>query len=162
MAEHIFNLETPEETTAFATELGARLGPGDTLLLDGPVGAGKSHFARALIGSHLARAGLAEDIPSPTFTLVQTYHVGPLELWHADLYRLSTPQEVAELGLIDAFASALCLVEWPDRLGPALLPKRHLWLSLDHGPTETARILVAKPSPAWPHPMPQALAGHGR
>ena len=76
------------------------LGAGDVLLLEGPIGAGKTAFARALIAARLAAAGApAEDIPSPTFTLVQTYLAGPLEIWHADLYRLSHPDEAAELGL---------------------------------------------------------------
>ena len=83
------------------------------VLLEGPIGAGKSHLARALIR---ARLGRMEDVPSPTFTLVQTYQAD-VEIWHADLYRLSHPDEVAELGLEDAFSHAICLIEWPDRLG---------------------------------------------
>ena len=59
-------------------------------------------------------------MPSPTFTLVQTYDAGDLEIWHCDLYRLTDPQEVLELGLDDAFIGAICLIEWPDRLGPDL------------------------------------------
>lgn len=96
----------------------ARLQAGDCLLLDGQIGAGKSHFARAFIQ---ARLGRAEDVPSPTFTLVQSYQAD-VEIWHADLYRLSHPDEVLELGLDEAFDSAICLIEWPDRLG-SLLPK---------------------------------------
>jgi tRNA threonylcarbamoyladenosine biosynthesis protein TsaE len=91
---------------------------GDCLLLEGQIGAGKSHFARAFIQ---ARLGRAEDVPSPTFTLVQSYQAD-VEIWHADLYRLSHPDEVLELGLEEAFDSAICLIEWPDRLG-SLLPK---------------------------------------
>lgn len=93
-----------------------RLGPGDCLLLEGPIGAGKSHFARALIR---ARLGREEDVPSPTFTLVQSYDAGDAEIWHADLYRLGHPDEAFELGLDEAFAKAITLVEWPDRLGAA-------------------------------------------
>jgi tRNA threonylcarbamoyl adenosine modification protein YjeE len=105
-------------TAAFAAWIGTRVGPGDVLLLSGPIGAGKSHFARALIRSRLPAAEAASDIPSPTFTLVQTYvDAGGNEIWHADLYRLTSVDEVAELGLLDAFDTALCLVEWPDRLG---------------------------------------------
>ena len=96
----------------------ARLQAGDCLLLEGQIGAGKSHFARAFIQ---ARLGRAEDVPSPTFTLVQSYQAD-VEIWHADLYRLSHPDEVLELGLDEAFDSAVCLIEWPDRLG-SLLPK---------------------------------------
>ena len=96
----------------------ARLKAGECLLLEGQIGAGKSHFARAFIQ---ARLGRAEDVPSPTFTLVQSYQAD-VEIWHADLYRLSHPDEVLELGLDEAFDSAICLIEWPDRLG-RLLPK---------------------------------------
>lgn len=86
---------------------------GDTVLLEGSIGAGKTQFCRALIR---ARLGHDEDVPSPTFTLVQTYEAD-VDIWHADLYRLTHPDEALELGLEDAFAQAICLVEWPDRLG---------------------------------------------
>ncbi|MEM9476875.1 MAG: tRNA (adenosine(37)-N6)-threonylcarbamoyltransferase complex ATPase subunit type 1 TsaE [Pseudomonadota bacterium] len=112
---------TPEHTARLATALAPQLGPGDTLLLKGDIGAGKTHFARALIQSRLAAAGLFEDVPSPTFTLVQTYWDGTVEIWHADLYRLGAAPDLAELGLDAAFETAICLVEWPDLLG-ALAP----------------------------------------
>ena len=106
-------LATEDDTARLARALAPLLRRGDTVLLEGAIGAGKSHFCRALIRERLGRA---EDVPSPTFTLVQTYEADP-DIWHADLYRISHPDEVAELGLDDAFASAICLVEWPDRLG---------------------------------------------
>lgn len=98
--------------------------PGFTFLLSGGLGAGKSTFARAFIRCLI---GADEEVPSPTFTLVQQYGLcesddAKLEIWHADLFRLGDPDEVLELGLDDAFAEAICLVEWPDRLG-ALTPK---------------------------------------
>lgn len=102
-------------TSALARMLAATARPGQTILLDGPVGAGKTHFARAFIRARQGDA--AEDVPSPTFTLVQTYD-DPMgtEIWHADLYRLSDPSELVELGLDEAMDSAICLIEWPDRL----------------------------------------------
>ena len=129
-------------TAGLARALAPLLRPGDTLLLDGPVGAGKTHFARALIRARQGDA--AEDVPSPTFTLVQTYaDAAGVELWHADLYRLSDPSELVELGLDEAMDSAITLIEWPDRLGPpphgalrvALAPtgpdRRHISLTGD-------------------------------
>ncbi|RYH04235.1 tRNA (adenosine(37)-N6)-threonylcarbamoyltransferase complex ATPase subunit type 1 TsaE [Salipiger sp. IMCC34102] len=97
-----------------AAQIAPLLRAGDTALLDGDIGAGKTTFARALIQTRLGRA---EDVPSPTFTLVQTYAADEVEIWHCDLYRLTAPDEVMELGLSQAFETAICLIEWPDRLG---------------------------------------------
>lgn len=110
------DLATEDDTTLLGQALGQLLQAGDVLLLEGAIGAGKSHLARALIRGRL---GAAEEVPSPTFTLVQTYPGQP-EIWHADLYRLTHPDEVIELGLDEAFHTAICLIEWPERLGPIL------------------------------------------
>jgi len=118
-------LPSEEATARLGAWLADRLQAGDCLLLEGSIGAGKSHLARALIR---ARLGRMEDVPSPTFTLVQTYQADT-EIWHADLYRLSHPDEVLELGLDEAFDHAICLIEWPDRLGK-LAPANALRLSL--------------------------------
>lgn len=114
-------LELPDEaaTSALGARLAAVAAAGDVILLSGPIGAGKSHLARAFIR---ARLGRDEDVPSPTFTLIQTYGPPEDEIFHADLYRLTHPDEVWELGLDDAFTRAICLVEWPDRLGAHLPP----------------------------------------
>ena len=111
------HLSSEEQTTLLGRRISQYLGPGDTLLLRGPIGAGKTHLARAIIQERLSVAGQWEDVPSPTYTLVQTYDDGACEIWHADLYRLSDPNEVIELGLVAAFENSIVLVEWPDRLG---------------------------------------------
>lgn len=135
---------SPDETAALARRIGSALGPGDTLLLSGEIGAGKSHFSRHLI---LSRLPEPEDVPSPTFTLVQTYEAAGTEIWHADLYRLTDPDQVVELGLLEAFAGAICLVEWPDRLQD-LAPDTALHMRFATGPDEESRAIDMR----WTHP----------
>ena len=139
-------LQSPLHTASVAKRLGAGLVPGDTLLLEGPIGAGKTHFARNLISALLIAP---EDIPSPTFTLVQEYETVSGPLWHADLYRLTGPSEIEELGLIDAMGGAICLIEWPDRLG---LDQPHTALRLALSPMEDAdhrRLTLSWQVPSW-------------
>ncbi|MFX0545478.1 tRNA (adenosine(37)-N6)-threonylcarbamoyltransferase complex ATPase subunit type 1 TsaE [Roseovarius sp. S1116L3] len=128
----------PDRTCDIACRLGALLGPGDTVLLSGDIGAGKTHFARCLIQSLLTAP---EDVPSPTYTLVQTYLGKPGEIWHADLYRLGDPNDVFELGLTEAFETAICLIEWPDRLGD-LAPRTALGLDITAGDAPDDRVLT--------------------
>ncbi len=128
---------SPEETTALGSRIGTILTSGDVILLEGPIGAGKTHFARSLIQSTLSTY---EDVPSPTFTLVQTYNTEIGEIWHADLYRLNSPNEVIELGLVDAFQDSICLIEWPDRLGE-LAPASALTMHFKSVTNENHRAL---------------------
>lgn len=133
------HLNSPDRTCAVAQALAPHLAAGDVILLSGPVGAGKSHFARCLI---LALLDTPEDVPSPTYTLVQTYPGRCGEIWHADLYRLTDVGEIEELGLIEAFEDAICLVEWPDRLHE-LAPETALHIALespDQDDTRTMRL----------------------
>lgn len=123
---HLLDLPTADSTARLGAALASQVMPGDCLLLSGDVGAGKTHLARALIQSIQTAP---EDVPSPTFTLVQTYDTTCGALWHVDLYRISTDSEVDELGLIEAFDTAICLVEWPDRLG-SLAPKDALGIDI--------------------------------
>ena len=140
-------LATDESTRALGEALARQLRPGCVVLLEGPIGAGKTSLARAVIQSRLANAGRMEDVPSPTYTLVQTYAVDDAEIWHADLYRLADAGEVSELGLETAFHDAIVLVEWPDRLG-AMAPDNalHVTLSVDNG---GRRAAFAWSDPRW-------------
>lgn len=152
---HSITLHSAEETAQLAVRLGLLLRPGDCLLLDGPIGAGKTHLARHLIQSLLTTP---EDVPSPTFTLVQTYDTRIAELWHADLYRLTSLNEIEELGLTDAFDAAICLVEWPEILG-TLAPINALALKLRPDPKhEMVRQLTFEwTNPRWSHVLGQVL-----
>ena len=145
MPSPILQKELPNEAemATFAASFVPVLRAGDTLLLSGQIGAGKSAFARGFIRAKLGRM---EDVPSPTFTLVQTYDAAETEIWHCDLYRLTHPDEALELGLEDAFETAICLVEWPDRLGDAA-PEGALHLAFEAGPT--AHHVSIAGSAAW-------------
>ncbi|MDJ0628523.1 MAG: tRNA (adenosine(37)-N6)-threonylcarbamoyltransferase complex ATPase subunit type 1 TsaE [Rhodobacter sp.] len=144
-----FQFLSEDDTRRFAEALAPSLRAGDLILLSGGLGAGKSFFARALIQKRLRSSGLAEDVPSPTFTLVQTYDDGAAEIWHCDLYRLGDASEIAELGLDDAFETAICLVEWPDRLDEDVQAGA---LRLEFGTTgrPNERLVTARSSdPRW-------------
>ena len=148
-------LAAPDDTAQLGRWLAGCLQPGDTVLLQGPIGSGKSHLARSVIQSWL---GQLEDVPSPTYTLVQTYGEGGAEIWHADLYRLSHPDEVIELGLDDAFGRAICLVEWPERLGRAT-PDSALRLTFSQD--GEGRRIVLTGSAEWAERLSQ-IGGYAR
>ena len=139
-------IDLPDEAATAA--LAARLAPcaraGDVIALRGDLGTGKTTFARAFIHA----LGGDEEVPSPTFTLVQIYAVPGATVWHFDLYRLKAPEEVWELGIEEAFLSGIALIEWPERLGP-LLPGRRLDLTLAFGEGVTARRAVLSAGPDW-------------
>ena len=110
-----------------AAALAAMSVPGDVLALYGELGTGKTVFARAFIR---ARGGTGE-VPSPTFTLVQSYDLPNGLIYHFDLYRIDHPDEVVELGMEEALSEGICLIEWPERMGPAL-PRNRLEVHLFH------------------------------
>ncbi len=122
-------LDLPDEmaTRHLVRKLAPLMGKGDVVALWGDLGSGKTSFARALIRALPAPPGGQgedEEVPSPTFTLVQTYARLPADVWHFDLYRVDRPEDVHELGLEDALAEGITLVEWPERMGPLLPPDR--------------------------------------
>lgn len=145
MEESVYHSSDEEETAALAASLAGSLASGTVLCLWGDLGMGKSVFARALIRALAGDPAL--DVPSPTYTLVQDYEtpLGPLR--HFDLYRLSVPEEVYELGWEEALAEGLALVEWPERLG-ALLPLCRIDIRLRPGAGgPDSRIIEVKHAP---------------
>ena len=109
-------LADAEATRALGSRIAPLLQAGDAVLLYGPLGMGKSTLARGLIR---AMTGPDEDVPSPTFTLVQFYETDP-PVAHFDLYRLTRPEEAFEIGLDEALDVGCALIEWPERLGDDL------------------------------------------
>ena len=144
----ILQLELPDQaaTERLAGDLAARAAPGDVIALRGDLGAGKTTFARAFITA--LAPDLEEEVPSPTFTLVQIYQRAPAPVWHFDLYRLERPEEVFELGIEEALVGNICLIEWPERLG-VLLPATRLDLELRFAATPESRHATLRGSGAW-------------
>jgi len=140
-------IDLPDEaaTAGLAARIAALARPGDVIALQGELGSGKTTFARAFID---ARGG-AEAVPSPTFTLVQVYQLPGGAVWHIDGYRLRAPEEAWELDIEDAFHDGISLIEWPERLGP-LVPPRRLQLSLLAGATPSARRVAIDAGGDWP------------
>ncbi|HXZ00810.1 MAG TPA: tRNA (adenosine(37)-N6)-threonylcarbamoyltransferase complex ATPase subunit type 1 TsaE [Stellaceae bacterium] len=141
-------VDLPDEaaTAGLAALLAGRARRGDVIGLEGPLGSGKTTFARAFIRAY---GGTEEEVPSPTFTLVEIYAFADKPpVWHFDLYRLSAPEEAWELGIEEAWAEGISLIEWPERLG-RLLPAEHLLLALAEGRHPGARLARLAASPAW-------------
>jgi tRNA threonylcarbamoyladenosine biosynthesis protein TsaE len=150
-------IDLPDEaaTGRLAAALAARAGKGDVIALSGPLGGGKTSFARAFIR---ARGLDAAEVPSPTFMLVEVYDGGAaIPVWHFDLYRIEKPAEIRELGLEEALAEGICLIEWPERLGE-FLPEERLDLALVMGKTDNARVARLSGSASWQ----KRLEGLGR
>ena len=129
---------------ALAMQLARNLRVGDCLTFHGDLGAGKTTFIRAMI--HVL-SGL-ETVPSPTFTLVQTYDSSMGQLWHFDLYRLKQADELYELGFEDALSGGILFIEWPER-AKDLLPSTQLQLHLDIAPEGLKRNVTISGDAQW-------------
>ncbi len=140
----IIDLPDEQATVAFAARIAALATTGDVIALSGPLGAGKTVFARAFIR---ARGGTGE-VPSPTFTLVQIYDLPGAAVWHFDCYRLRDAEEAWELGIEDAFRDGISLIEWPERIA-ALLPPRRLAIALLPGRVPGARRAEVEAGEGW-------------
>lgn len=123
---------TEDALVEYARALARQSVKGDVLALSGPLGAGKTCFARGFIRT---LAGADIDVPSPTYTLVQTYDTPRGAIWHFDLYRLTRAEDVLEIGWDDALADGICLIEWPERaLGFLPAHTRHIHI-IPHAPS---------------------------
>lgn len=143
--ETSFMVNCEAEMQNYASSLAQRLNVGDTLLLEGPIGSGKTSFARAAIQELV---GSNEHVPSPTYTLIQTYETDSGEIWHADLYRLGDSSELVELGLDDAIGKAIAMIEWPDRLPQELTPSDALRINFN-AKGETRILTFSSRSERW-------------
>ena len=138
-------LTSAEALEAWGLRLAIDLRPGDIIALSGELGAGKTTAARGI----LRGLGLVGEVPSPTFTIVQTYEPPEVKfpVWHVDLYRLDSAEETLELGLEEAFDMALVLIEWPERMG-LQMPCRALRVLIG-GAGETERRWTVVRPPDW-------------
>jgi tRNA threonylcarbamoyladenosine biosynthesis protein TsaE len=124
-------LESLADTASLAARIAAGIGSGDAVTLEGDLGAGKTALARAILRS----LGVQENVPSPTFTLVQQYETPRFPVFHYDLYRIEDASELAELALDEALTEGVALIEWPDRMPsmPESALRVHLELMNDGG-----------------------------
>ena len=128
--------QSEQETVSFAKEFAKTLKGDEISALWGTLGMGKTVFAKAVIQE---LTGRKEDVPSPTFTLLQTYDTPKGEIFHFDFYRLKNPDEAYEIGIEDAFESGICLIEWPEKIGK-LLPKKAINIRFEM--TNKGRLII--------------------
>ena len=133
--ERVYELADEAATGRFAARIADAAATGDVIALIGGLGAGKTAFARAFI-RHLGDA--SEEVPSPTFTLLQTYASRAGDIYHFDLYRIEDADEALELGIEEAFTDGITLIEWAERLA-GLLPADRLEIRLEPGASAEAR-----------------------
>ncbi|MDG1859575.1 MAG: tRNA (adenosine(37)-N6)-threonylcarbamoyltransferase complex ATPase subunit type 1 TsaE [Emcibacteraceae bacterium] len=144
-----FYLEDLSASKALAAQLASLFEIGDIITFEGNLGTGKTEFCRAIIHS----LGFDEDVPSPTFSLLQTYEPAlddqdTVSIWHLDLYRLEKPEDVFELGIEDGFDTAVTLIEWPDKMEKHL-PDGHLKIKLAMGEGDGQRKITFDGNDYW-------------
>ncbi|MCQ2914100.1 MAG: tRNA (adenosine(37)-N6)-threonylcarbamoyltransferase complex ATPase subunit type 1 TsaE [Alphaproteobacteria bacterium] len=121
-----------------AKKLAPQLNTGDCILLDGTLGMGKTVFSRAFVR---ALTSNETEVPSPTFTLVQVYDTDKTTIWHFDLYRIKSPDEIYEIGFEEALATGISLIEWPER-AKGMYPKNAITVHFEQGPEQNLRKIT--------------------
>jgi len=141
---HTLTFRSEAETAAFGARIADLLQAGDVVTLGGDLGVGKTVFARGIIRRFLPR----EEVPSPTFTLIQAYETPRFAISHVDLYRVKERSELRELGLDEALERGVLLIEWPDRMGE-LLPRDRLDVMLSAVDDDNERMLQIVSRGSW-------------
>lgn len=126
------------DTISLAQKIASTVKKGTVIALYGTLGAGKTAFCRGFIQ---ALCGKEQEVPSPTFTLLQTYDSSQFPLYHFDMYRLKNPEEAYELGIEDAFCDGVCLIEWPEKIG-SLLPTKSISITFEIQPDQSRLITI--------------------
>tara|TARA_Y200000002_G_scaffold369279_1_gene363236 strand:+ start:340 stop:882 length:543 start_codon:yes stop_codon:yes gene_type:complete len=140
-----------EQISDLANFFARVLKPADSLFLIGEIGSGKTFFARKVIQRMMVNQNiLLEEVPSPTFTIIQVYDMLSPAVWHLDLYRLSNFDEAIELGLEDIFENVISLIEWSEKLGP-YAPNRNISITFGQGKRDfdTRTVFLEFNGPGW-------------
>ena len=138
-------IKSLEELNNIAKDIAKISTIGDVITLEGDLGVGKTAFAKFFINAALEKN---EEVISPTFNIVQTYSNQKLEIWHYDLYRLKSNEELLELALDDALSNGITLIEWPD-FAKDYLPEDKLSILFEHGDSDNKRIITIKGKGKW-------------
>ena len=144
---------TPSQTLLLAALLAKFLKPSDTVLLFGEIGSGKTFFTRGVIQKMMqCQNVMMEEIPSPTFTIVQIYDTLSPSVWHLDLYRLENQQDLLQLGFEDTIQNDIYFIEWPEKLG-AFIPKRNISIKFEYcgSKYESRNICIEFHGSNWRH-----------
>jgi tRNA threonylcarbamoyladenosine biosynthesis protein TsaE len=139
--ETVVTLKDEAATAALGARIASALEPGDAVLISGELGAGKTTLVRGI----LRALGVANHVPSPTFTLVQAYETQSFPVAHYDLYRIQSEREIIELGLEEALDTGAAIVEWPERGVPARLAKDALQITLTSTGKTSRQVQIAGP-----------------
>ncbi len=146
--------DSESQTVAFGKQLADLAEVGDVIALSGSLGSGKTVLARGLIQAH---TGESIDVTSPTFTLVHVYDDALPTIWHMDLYRLEDQSEIEELGLDEALATGITIVEWPEKAGQSL-PHDRLDIKLSGAGNTNKRTAVITAGPSWTSRLKEVIA----